>query len=134
MAVGGCFLLFVLLQPDASLANWVIERAHRATLRLPVPAALSERDRVEAMLNTLMFVPVGALSVVQWPRHPWANLVVYVFVMMLGVELFQGAFLPARSAQYVDVVANTLGALVGVVVVHAVRHLAANVWWESGGR
>ena len=49
------------------------------------------------------------------PRHHWANWVVYGFVLSCAVELVQGLVLPPRSAQFEDVVANTLGALVGAL-------------------
>ena len=41
------------------------------------------------------------------------------------VEMLQGALRPLRSAQYVDVVANTLGVLIGVL-------LAAVLQWRAG--
>jgi glycopeptide antibiotics resistance protein len=80
------------------------------------PAVLSTPGRVEFLLNTAMFAPVAFLAAVAFPRHPWANWVVYGFVLSGGVELLQGLYLPPRSAQFVDVVANTLGGLIGTVI------------------
>jgi VanZ family protein len=56
-----------------------------------------------------------------WPQVHWANWVAYGFLGSGLVELVQGVILPARSAEFVDVVANTTGALVGALVALAVR-------------
>ncbi len=81
--------------------------------------------RVEFVLNVLMIVPAAMLVSLVFPRHPWANWVVYGFVAASTVEMLQGALRPLRSAQYVDVVANTLGVLIGVL-------LAAVLQWRAG--
>jgi glycopeptide antibiotics resistance protein len=60
-----------------------------------------------------MFAPLTVLTTLIWPRRSWTYWVAWAFVLSCAVELSQGLFLPARSAQFVDVVANTLGALAG---------------------
>ena len=51
----------------------------------------------------------------------WRDWTAYGFLFAGSVEVFQGLFLPERSATYVDVVANTLGALIGAVAAHVVH-------------
>lgn len=109
------FLAFVLSQRDASLAVWVIRQCSRV-IRVLGPDWLALPVRVEFMLNVAMIVPAAFLVVMLFPRHHWANWVVYGFVAAGLVEGFQGLFRPLRSAQFVDVVANTAGVLVGVLV------------------
>ena len=53
--------------------------------------------------------------------YEWASERMHAFVIAGSVELLQGLLLPARSATFVDVVANTLGGLGGAAVV-AVWH------------
>ena len=46
-----------------------------------------------------------------------------LFVIASGVELTQGLLLTDRTASYEDIVANTLGALLGAALVAVVRRL-----------
>jgi VanZ family protein len=59
--------------------------------------------------------------------------VVYAFVGSCAVELLQGLYLPPRSAQFVDVVANTLGGLVGAVFAAPVARLLRPSRTETTG-
>ena len=79
-----------------------------------------------------MFTPVVLLAALTFPRHPWANWVVYGFVVSGAVELLQGFYLSPRSAQFVDVVANTLGALLGAVIAVPLAKVVARPR-EAGG-
>ena len=119
------FLAFVLWQGDAALATRVIHWCSRVLLATPLPDGVAMPIRVEFVLNVLMIVPAAMLVSLVFPRHPWANWVVYGFVAGSTVEMLQGALRPLRSAQYVDVVANTLGVLIGVL-------LAAVLQWRAG--
>ena len=110
------FLGVVLGQADAGLAKGAISATREVLLDLGAPAALTDSGRIGLVLNVVLFVPLALLAALAMPRHPWANWVVYAFVASVGVEFAQGLILPARSAQYVDVVANTLGALCGVTL------------------
>ena len=110
------FLAMVLTQPQPTVAEGVVGGVARWLDGLGLPAWATEGSRVEFVLNAGMFAPAVLLAAVALPRHPWANWVVYGFVASGAVELCQGLFLSARTAQMVDVVANTLGALAGAVV------------------
>lgn len=119
------FLAFVLGQRDASLAAWVIRQTGRV-VRLLGPDWLGTPVRVEFLLNVAMIVPAAFLVAMLFPRHPWANWVVYGFVAAGLVEGFQGLFRPLRSAQFVDVVANTTGVLIGVILALVVLRRTAD--------
>ena len=69
-------------------------------------------DVVEVAANVAMFVPLGLL-VVAW-RGPWWLALVLGVTVSSAIELTQLWFLPTRVADVGDVVANTLGAVIGL--------------------
>jgi len=119
----GAALAFVLLVPAAAVpssgASWTADLADR----LGAPAWMVEPSRWEFLANALMVTPVPALGSLLWPRTTWRDWTAYAFVAAGAVELAQGLFLPARSATFVDVVANTLGGLLGAAAVWLARRL-----------
>lgn len=110
------FLAAVLMEYNPTVATDVVSRFDVWLENNGTPAVITAPGRVEFLLNTAMFTPVAFLAAITFPRHHWANWVVYGFVVSGAVELLQGLYLPPRSAQFVDVVANTLGALIGTVM------------------
>lgn len=116
----GCYVLavtVVLLTADPSLSTDVIDRTERLLDEQGAPAWVTWGERVQLMLNALMFAPITALASIAMPRYPWGNWVAYAFVGSGLVEVVQAFVLAPRSAQYVDVVANTLGGLIGALLV-----------------
>lgn len=71
---------------------------------------------VEWSSNVLMFAPVGFLlaGVLPVRRRWWV--VPAAATLSCGIELFQKLFLPERVASLLDVLANTLGAALGLLV------------------
>jgi len=72
---------------------------------------------VEALANVLWFVPLGALLALALPRgrRGWA---LPIAVAASGlIELGQAVLLPARTSSLLDVLANSLGAALGVAAV-----------------
>ncbi len=63
-----------------------------------------------------ILAPVAFLGRLALPATTWTGWTAYVFVASGVVELVQELALPHRQASTTDVVANTLGALVGAVV------------------
>ena len=106
----------VLLQPTPTVASGTVGHVAEWLTAVGAPEVATAPGRVEMLLNAAMFAPVTLLAVLTWPQVHWAVWVVYGFVGSACVEAVQGLLLAARSAEYVDVVANTLGALVGAVV------------------
>ena len=88
-----------------------------------------QQDPTHIVLNMLLFVPLGAL-VYHKGQRSGLNLLSLVFVagttallISFGVESLQ-RFLPSREPSLVDILANTAGALVGV--------LAGRLWRTAG--
>ncbi|GEA89829.1 VanZ family protein [Cellulomonas cellasea] len=73
---------------------------------------------VEAGANVVMFGPFGVLVglLVRRTRAWWARVVAGGLLLSAGIETAQLLFLPTRVPTVQDVVMNTLGAALGVVV------------------
>ncbi|MCD4533732.1 VanZ family protein [Nocardioides sp. cx-169] len=114
-------LLFALLAPSARTPSASVGWLGRALERLGAPEQLLEPSRVEFLANVAILVPAVVLGAVVWAAPSWRDWTAYGFVFSGGVEVVQALLLEERSATYVDVVANTLGALVGGLLVAVVR-------------
>lgn len=72
--------------------------------------------RLEVAANVLVFIPVGMLAVAVLPR----GLAVLAFfagpALSVGIEVAQRVALPHRAATISDVLANSAGATIGVVL------------------
>lgn len=79
---------------------------------------------VEFTANVLLFAPLGMLLALAMPRHRvW---VVPVALVVTGaIEAGQALFLDERTASLRDVVANTLGAACGLVIVLLVERMSS---------
>ncbi|MGY2066509.1 VanZ family protein [Blastococcus sp. SYSU DS0619] len=84
-------------------------------LAAPWPGTV-HRAHVEAAVNALLFVPVGALAALALRRSGPALPLALGAATSVGIELAQTA-LPGRVPDLVDVAANTAGTVVGVAVV-----------------
>lgn len=71
---------------------------------------------VEFTANILLFVPLGALLALALP-HRRGLVVLISLAVTLAIESCQALFLAQRTPSLRDIVANTLGAAVGLVVV-----------------
>jgi len=111
------FLGFILLNPSARLASDTVGSAYDVIVSVIGEHAWLTGKRVEFATNLAMFVPLGLLIPLSWPRLNWRDVTVVAFLISAAVEIFQGVFLPHRSAEFADVVANTLGCAVGAVLV-----------------
>jgi glycopeptide antibiotics resistance protein len=121
LAVYSLFLAFILLVPLGSVPSSGASSTAQVAARLGAPDWIVDPVRWEFFCNVLILTPVAALGLLVWPRTTWRDWTAFGFAISLAVEVVQGVFLPQRQASYVDVVANTLGALVGGVVVAVVR-------------
>jgi glycopeptide antibiotics resistance protein len=73
-------------------------------------------DVVEFTANVLLFVPVGLLFAVLLGRGRWWLAFALGVAMTLTIEFVQ-LFLPARVSDARDLLANTLGTLIGIGIV-----------------
>lgn len=87
---------------------------------------------VETAANVVMFVPYGALLALSLPVRRWWLAVAVPALTSVLVETLQLVALPRRSASEWDVVANTMGALVGVLVVVGVAAVVARHRTQRG--
>lgn len=78
---------------------------------------------IEFSANVVFFVPVGFLLGVLLPFRLWWGAITGGAVLSAAVELAQGLLLPGRVSSAGDVVANTLGAVLGCLVAVALRAL-----------
>ena len=69
--------------------------------------------RVEFGANIALFVPLGLLLALLFGPHRWWLAPVICFVATVLIELSQGALLPQRVASIGDVIANTVGGILG---------------------
>lgn len=116
-------LAVVLLAPSSSGPDWVIFHLSDALGRLGLPEVLTHPGRVESMLNVVAFVPLGLMGSLLWPRPSWRDWTAVGFVVSFLVEVVQAVALGARQATNGDVVANTLGMLVGALLALLVRRV-----------
>ena len=89
-----------------------VDRVPDFTVEVP-----REKEHGDFATNLAMFVPLGLLIPLSWSRLNWRDVTVVAFLISAAVEIFQGVLLPHRSAEFADVVANTLGCAVGAVLV-----------------
>ena len=72
-------------------------------------------SRVEFLANVGMFVPVGVLFLLLLGRRLWPRAVLAGFALTCAIEGVQ-LFLPHRFPDVRDLLANSLGGLIGVLV------------------
>jgi VanZ family protein len=116
-------LALVLLAPSSAGPDWVIAHLARALHGLGLPDVLTQPRRVESMLNVAAFVPLSLLGSLLWPRPSWRDWTAVGFVASFLVEVVQAVALDARQATHADVVANTLGTLIGALLGHLVARI-----------
>lgn len=125
-------LAAILFQPSAGTAISTVGGVTDLLRDFGAPEVLVTGYRVEFALNALMFAPVPFLGAWVFPRLSWTDWVAYTFIASATVELTQGLFLEARSAQFVDVVANTLGSVLGGVAALCWKKLPIRTGSDSG--
>ena len=109
-------LALALLAPSSTGPDWVIAHLAEALRGLGLPDTLTAPRRVESMLNVAAFVPLSLLGSLLWTRPSWRDWTAVGFVASFLVEVVQAVALDARQATHADVVANTLGTLVGALL------------------
>lgn len=73
-------------------------------------------DTVEGLANVALFIPLGFFLALLLPRRLFLVAALLCVVGSVGIEAFQGAFLPGRVADVRDVIHNSTGGLIGAVV------------------
>ena len=97
---------------------WVVTRIDEMrTAHEPAYIAL------EFLANVAMFIPLGVLVWLAFARPRWWVVALFGFATTVTIELVQKT-MPTRYSTVSDVVANTLGAIVGVLVVRVLADRA----------
>lgn len=104
---------------DVTRANMLVARGFA---RLGAPGWMSP-EFWQVVNNVLVGVPAGALAMVLWPRSRGWWWVLLAGALSVSVELVQWAYLPARFPSLLDVLANTAGAGLGVLLGALVRRV-----------
>jgi hypothetical protein len=78
-----------------------------------------ERDPIHFLLNVLLYMPLGVLLYYEGQRRSIRMLPIAILAGVVGLSLsttieYLQAFMPARDSSLIDVLANTVGSLVGV--------------------
>ena len=105
-------ILFMGLRPGPSHGHH-----HLALLSM---AAFARGDFI---INTLGFIPLGFLTMALLAemqpvgrRHHLAWTLAFCLAVSLAIEILQYFFLPGRTSSLYDVIANTMGALLGGIL------------------
>lgn len=106
--------------PSPNVAGAAVSGVWDAMQAAGAPGWLSPAA-VEFGLNVLFFVPLGLLGPVFRPRWRWFAWALLGLVAASVIELTQMVLLTERTPAVHDVVANTLGVLVGYLVVRSVQ-------------
>lgn len=99
-------------------------------------------NKLEFTANVAMFTPLGFLAALLLPARVWWLALLICPALSIGIELTQATFLAARFATATDVMANSVGAVIGILVAVALRSLVyerdqkviALALWQSGIR
>jgi glycopeptide antibiotics resistance protein len=103
-------------QPVSGQIHDILDRAHDAG----APQAVGY-SMVEFGGNVLLFVPLGLLLVAVLPPHRWWVAPLIGIAFSAAIETTQGLFLPERTASWLDLASNTIGALLGTAIALLIR-------------
>jgi VanZ family protein len=112
-AVYLCVTAYLVWSRHSTTASAAVVDVTAALNRLGIPVTT---DLVEFGLNVALFVPMSLLGAFVFRWYRVSDWVLVGFVGSFVVELVQLFLLPARDASSRDIVANTLGALIGAVL------------------
>lgn len=99
---------------DGGIHPWLV-RAIAAGHGLGAPGWLGY-DAVEFTANVFFFVPFGFFVLLLFGARAWWAGMLGGFLASCAIETVQALFLPARFASVDDVLANTSGAVLGVLL------------------
>ncbi|HYP72904.1 MAG TPA: VanZ family protein [Microbacterium sp.] len=80
-------------------------------------------ERIEFVANISLFVPLGLLLTLILTRSRWLVLPI-AFLATVTIECGQALLLDARTPSILDIVANTAGACLGIVLAAFIEWLA----------
>ena len=81
-------------------------------------------SRVESLANVAMFVPIGVFFILLFGRRLWFLSVISGVLLTLAIEFAQ-QFIPGRVSDVRDLLANSIGTVLGVLVALLLTHAKA---------
>ncbi len=124
VAAYGFYLLcvgYLVFAPQPTTPGGAVDRLTR-WIRWGLGFPEITANHVEFALNVVMFVPLTLLGAFVFPRLGAARWMLIALAATVGIETVQFLALPDRSGGVRDVVSNSLGAALGLVLAAAVRH------------
>lgn len=118
-------LALLVLWPEGANVTRANVLVTRGLWRLGAPHWMSPAFW-QVVNNVLVCVPAGILAMVLWPRSRGWWWVLLAGTLSLGVELVQWRYLPSRTPSVLDVLANTTGAGLGVLIGERLRRLSTS--------
>ena len=106
-------LVFIVFWPNHEFSTPSIDGMTRAARDLGARPRWVSRGAVGFGLNVLLFVPLSFLGSVLKPQWGWGRWALAGLAAAATIELVQMLFLSGRMPSAGDVLANTMGALVG---------------------
>jgi glycopeptide antibiotics resistance protein len=99
-------------------------------------------NKLEFSANVAMFIPLGFLAALLLPARIWWLALLICPALSIAIELTQATFLAARFATVTDVVSNSIGAVVGILIAVVLRSVVyerdqkvlARALWQHGIR
>lgn len=121
MAVGALTLAPRALVAPARGEFFRLADALPAALLRAIPSGYDEQ-----ILNTALFVPLGAAIAMLMSRRMWPIAIALCAAISATIEIVQGA-IPGRVPDLDDVLWNSVGGAIGILLVTLVRFAAAPV-------
>lgn len=107
-------------RPVRDLIDRVLTKLHENGL-----PGFIDYDVVEFLANVGMFIPIGFFAAIAVSRRLWWIVIIAGALLSVGIEQAQALLLPERFATVSDILANSLGAIVGAVIGLFLRLLVA---------
>jgi glycopeptide antibiotics resistance protein len=107
---------FIVFLPTAGIASGSVHLIWAALQAAGAPGWVTPHD-VEFLTNVLLFMPLTLLGHAFRPHWGWMRWLLTGLAGTLLIEWVQMVLLSDRSAALIDVVANTVGAVLGYAVV-----------------
>jgi glycopeptide antibiotics resistance protein len=71
---------------------------------------------VEVLLNVVLFAPIGFALALLLPRRFWLLAPTFGALLSMTVEVVQHYYLAGRKGTVTDIIANSIGALLGAIL------------------
>ena len=123
-------IAWLVLNPSPAAPTGAVSRLSGILTFVGLPDWLVGSDQVEFGLNVVLFVPLTALAALLWSRIPTWGWILAGFATSSTLEWLQLTFLSGRSSTSRDIIANTLGAVLGAAAVALGRFGADAGWWH----